>query len=64
MCASFFRQTLASTEGLDYSEALDWFGLRFTTGEPRAAGAWTLGVRTDATAAQQAHLRAWLPGTP
>lgn len=62
--AAFFRQTLASTDELDYTEALDWFGLQFTTGEPRAAGAWTLAVRPDATAEQQAHLRAWLPGTP
>ena len=36
--------------------------LQFTTGEPRAAGAWTLAVRPNATAEQQAHLSAWLPG--
>lgn len=59
--AAFFRQTLASTEELDFSEALDWFGLQFTTGEARAAGTWTLAVRPNATAEQQAHLRAWLP---
>ena len=61
--AAFFRQTLASTDELDYTEALAWFGLQFTTGEPRAGGAWTLAVRPDATAAQQEHLRDWLPGT-
>ena len=40
---SFFAQTVESTEELDYSEALDWFGLRFKTiddGKP-----W-LGVET------------------
>ena len=59
--AAFFAKALASTDELDYAEALDWFGLRFTTGEPRAAGAWTLVVAPDATDAQRAHLRAWMP---
>jgi len=59
--APFFTRALTSTEELDYTEALDWFGLRFATGDPRAAGAWTLTVRPDATEAQRAHLLAWMP---
>lgn len=30
----FFRHTVESTEELDYTEALDWFGLRFKQPEP------------------------------
>lgn len=61
---TFFRQALASTDELDYTEALDWFGLRFGTGEPRVAGAWTLEARPDATTVQRDHLRTWLPAAP
>jgi predicted metalloprotease with PDZ domain len=56
--APLFHTLLATTEELDYSEALDWFGLKFT--EPASADpklAWTLVARPDATPAQQAHLR-------
>ncbi|TAK17019.1 MAG: M61 family peptidase [Acidobacteria bacterium] len=48
------RQLVATTEEVDYTEFLDWFGLRFMTGDP--AKAWTLEIRPDATPAQQAHL--------
>ena len=50
---------IATTEEIDYSEMLDWFGLRFMTSEDPAT-AWTLEVRPDATAAQKAHLAALL----
>ena len=46
---------IATTEEVDYHEMLDWFGLRF---DP--AKEWTLEVRPDATAAQQAHFAAFL----
>jgi len=37
--ADFFRHTVESTEELDYTEALDWFGLRFKQPEaPRSGG--------------------------
>ena len=38
--SSWFHQVLETTEELDYAEALDWFGLRFTKEEKknRAAG--------------------------
>jgi predicted metalloprotease with PDZ domain len=35
----FFRQAVESVQELDYSEALDWFGLRFSAPDkPRSAG--------------------------
>jgi predicted metalloprotease with PDZ domain len=59
----WFRKALASTEELDYSEALDWFGVRFaTTDGQQPANAWKLEIREDATAAQQSRLRKWLGG--
>jgi predicted metalloprotease with PDZ domain len=57
----WFRKTIASTEELDYTEALDWFGLRFApTGDKPAAKAWRLEIREDATEAQKARFRTWL----
>jgi predicted metalloprotease with PDZ domain len=58
--AAFFRRALASTEELDYAEALDWFGLRFTESSVQASSRWMLEVRPDATAAQREHLLAWM----
>jgi predicted metalloprotease with PDZ domain len=51
----WFRKALSSTEELDYSEALDWYGLRFA-----ADGSWTLEVPEDASATQRDHLDALL----
>jgi predicted metalloprotease with PDZ domain/uncharacterized protein YbbC (DUF1343 family) len=48
----WLRSAVASTEELDYAEALDWFGLRFAED-----GTWTLSVRSDATPDQVARLR-------
>jgi predicted metalloprotease with PDZ domain len=55
----WFERVLASTEELDYSEALDWFGLRFAPSEDPKKD-WKLEVRADATEAQKDHLREWL----
>jgi predicted metalloprotease with PDZ domain len=49
---------VATTEEVDYTEFLDWFGLRFMTGDP--AKAWTLEVRPDQTPPQKAHLASLL----
>lgn len=49
---------IATTAEVDYTEMLDWFGLRFMTGDP--AKQWTLERRPDATAAQQQHLTSFL----
>lgn len=55
----WFRTATASTEELDYREALEWFGLRFVE-HGDAATAWTLAVPPDASAAQRRHLEDWL----
>jgi predicted metalloprotease with PDZ domain len=52
------QKLVATTDEVDYTEMLDWFGLQFMTGDP--AKAWTLQVKPDATAAQKAHLAAFL----
>jgi predicted metalloprotease with PDZ domain len=57
----WFRKALASTEELDYREALDWFGLRFAPSDDPAK-AWKLEVREDAGEAQKAHFRALIGG--
>ncbi len=41
----FFRKVVETTEELDYSEALDWFGLRFRPVDTKSARAW-LGAST------------------
>jgi predicted metalloprotease with PDZ domain len=46
---------VATTEEIDYTEMLDWCGLRFARSEDPAR-AWTQEVRPDATAPQKAHL--------
>jgi predicted metalloprotease with PDZ domain len=58
----WFRRATASTEELDYGEALEWFGLRFgSAGDPAAA--WALEVNPDASPAQRQHLTEWLTGS-
>ncbi len=52
------HKLVATTEEVDYTEMLDWFGLRFMTGDP--AKAWTLEVQPTATRAQKEHLAALL----
>jgi predicted metalloprotease with PDZ domain len=59
--SALFHTLLATTDELDFTEALDWFGLKFE--EPGLADsrrAWSLAVRPDATPAQQAHLRSFV----
>jgi predicted metalloprotease with PDZ domain len=63
----FFGRALASTEELDYSEMLEWFGLRFApqSNPPDPAKTWLLEVRPDATDAQKRHLQhLFAPGIP
>lgn len=59
--SEWFRRALESTEELDYSEALDWFGLRFAAGQDEATQ-WTLEVRPDVSDVQRRNLRDWLGG--
>ncbi len=53
---AWFKHHLASTEELDYAEALAWFGLQFTD-EADPKSKWSLSVHPDATDAQKAELR-------
>lgn len=58
----WFRKYVSSTDELDYTEALDWFGLRFVVPDD-ATGRWSVEVREAASPAQQEHLGAWLTAT-
>jgi predicted metalloprotease with PDZ domain len=60
---ALLHKLIATTEEVDYSEMLDWFGLRFAPGDDPAK-AWTLEVNPDATAAQKAHFAAFMAHTP
>ncbi|MGH9409306.1 MAG: hypothetical protein ACRD1V_07610, partial [Vicinamibacterales bacterium] len=53
------QDLIATTKEVDYTEMLDWFGLRFTPSNDPAK-AWTLEVRPDATSAQKAHFAAFM----
>ncbi len=55
----WFRETVSSTEELDYTDLLEWYGLRFVASSGRG-GAWTLERQPDQTAAQQQRLATWL----
>ena len=59
--SDLLHKLIATTEEIDYTEMLEWFGLRFMTGDP--ARMWTLEVRPDATATQKARLSAFLAHT-
>jgi predicted metalloprotease with PDZ domain len=51
----WFKLALATTKELDYTEALDWYGLQFAPFEnPKEA--WKLEPRNDASPKQTAHL--------
>jgi len=52
------QKLIATTEEVDYAEMLDWFGLRFMTGDPEKV--WSLEVRPDATQDQKARFAAFL----
>ena len=57
--APLMHTLVGTTEEVDYTEMLDWFGLRFTPGDDPAKR-WTLEVRPDATSEQRAHFAALL----
>lgn len=57
--SAWFRKAVASTDELDYEEALDWFGLRFADTSD-ADRQWTIEARADATSDQQRRLAAWI----
>jgi len=63
--SDFFHRALETTEELDYTEALDWFGLRFV--EPGAKDlqrAWALEPRPDPSADQLHALAQLVAASP
>ena len=56
----WFRQSVSSTEELDYTDVLDWFGLRFIESGGTIVGNWALAVRSDQTDAQRRNMTLWL----
>lgn len=57
---ALLHKLIATTEEVDFTEMLDWFGLRFMTDAGDPAKAWTLEVRPDATAEQKARFAAFM----
>jgi len=57
--SALLHKLIATTEEVDYTELLDWFGLQFAKSDDPAK-AWTLEVRPDATADQRAHFKTFL----
>ena len=57
--SAFLHRLIATTEEVDYTEMLDWFGLRFAPSDDPAK-AWTLEIRPDATAAQRQHFASFM----
>jgi hypothetical protein len=55
LCAALLHKLVAITDEIDYTEMLDWFGLRFDPEKP-----WTLERLPDATADQKTHFAAFL----
>jgi predicted metalloprotease with PDZ domain len=57
----WFKRSVSSVEELDYTDLLEWYGLRFTSAEG-PAGNWKIERLPDATEAQKRNLKAWLTG--
>lgn len=56
---AWFASAVSSTDELDYSDVLDWYGLQFTLCN-RPANFWKLERRPDQTDAQRQRLTRWL----
>ncbi|HQR07815.1 MAG TPA: hypothetical protein PLN21_13390 [Gemmatales bacterium] len=56
----WFRRAISSTEELVYTEALDWYGLEFTTPDPqKPERKWRLAPKANATDEQRKRLKEW-----
>jgi predicted metalloprotease with PDZ domain len=58
--SALLHTLIATTQEVDYTEMLDWFGLRFMTDAQDPTKVWTLAIRPDATAAQKDHFAAFM----
>jgi len=61
--SQWFARVISSAEELDYSEALEWYGLRFAPADDPTKR-WTLEIAPGATAAQRMHLAAFSAYVP
>jgi predicted metalloprotease with PDZ domain len=62
---AWFTRAVNSTEELDYSEMLDWYGLRFAAAQPDdPSNQWTLEPAPGATQEQVQHFHTLLAATP
>jgi predicted metalloprotease with PDZ domain len=57
--SGLLHKLIATTEEVDYTEMLDWFGLRFAPSDDPAK-AWALEVRPGATPAQKRHFASFM----
>jgi predicted metalloprotease with PDZ domain len=55
----WFKSAVSSTDELDYTELLEWYGLRFVRTSPESEP-WTLERHPDQTAEQRQRLAKWL----
>lgn len=53
--SALLHSLVATTAEVDYTEMLDWFGLRFAADKP-----WTLEIRPDATPEQKTHFAVFM----
>lgn len=53
------HKLIATTDEVDYTEMLDWFGLRFMPNDDPTK-AWTMEISPTASAAQKAHFAAFM----
>ncbi len=60
--SGLLHSLVATTDEVDYTEMLDWYGLRFAPSDD-AAETWTLEVRPDATPPQKDHFAAFMAHT-
>jgi predicted metalloprotease with PDZ domain len=60
---NWIKKAVASTEELNYTQALDWFGLTFGSSDVPEKR-WQLALRQDASQAQREHLVTWLGSVP
>lgn len=58
--SEWFRKSVSSTEELDYTDLLEWYGLRFVPSGGKIEGSWKLEVHPEQTDAQKRNLASWL----
>ena len=57
---AWFATAVGSASELDYSEALDWYGLEMKRAVSGEKETWTLAIAADADALQRSRMLDWL----